>query len=327
MLAPLQLVLDFLTPRPAALPAAPPVARPAQGPERAQVPAPPPPSQPSPQLGGFVHRQANRQAQLQGVAVGYVLTRSRRRSVGFVVGPEGLQVRAPMWVTLRDVDAAVQDKAKWIVSKLQLLQQRQTQHVRQAVVWAHGHSVPYLGRSLRICVHAAGQPQTQTQTQTQTNAQLQPTAQDPAATDTLTLHLPPGASATQVREAAQAWLQKQALALFAQRLDHFAPQLGVRHTRLSLSAATTRWGSATSGGHIRLNWRLIHQPMAQIDYVVVHELAHLREMNHSPRFWQTVGSVMPDYGERRKQLRGQGSVLTADLDLDTDAPEAPSAGA
>ena len=86
----------------------------------------------------------------------------------------------------------------------------------------------------------------------------------------------------------------------------------MQHTRLSLSSARTRWGSARSDGHIRLNWRLIHLPLAQIDYVVVHELAHLRVMDHSPRFWDTVGTVMPDYRERRRQLR-ERSLAEPDL--------------
>jgi len=125
----------------------------------------------------------------------------------------------------------------------------------------------------------------------------------PEGVTPLPLSLPPGASATQVREAAEAWFKKMARALFEERLQHFAPQLGVQHRRLSLSGARTRWGSARTDGHIRLNWRLIHLPLAQIDYVVVHELAHLRVMDHSPRFWDTVGTVMPDYRERRRQLR------------------------
>ena len=74
-------------------------------------------------------------------------------------------------------------------------------------------------------------------------------------------------------------------------------------TRLALSSAQTRWGSANADGSIRLNWRLIHFAMPSIDYVVAHELAHLREMNHSPRFWDVVRSVLPDYEQQRSQLK------------------------
>jgi predicted metal-dependent hydrolase len=99
---------------------------------------------------------------------------------------------------------------------------------------------------------------------------------------------------------------RQAKELFAQRLDHFAALLGVRWKRLSLSNAGTRWGSAGSDGSIRLNWRLIHFRPAVIDYVVAHELSHLRVMDHSPRFWDTVRTVVPDYAVLRGQLKDDG---------------------
>jgi len=98
-------------------------------------------------------------------------------------------------------------------------------------------------------------------------------------------------------------LQVQAKSLFVQRCQHFSALMGVQPKRLSLSAARTRWGSASSDGSVRLNWRLIHFAPELIDYVVVHELAHLREMNHSPRFWAEVARVMPDHEARRAQLK------------------------
>ena len=259
---PVQFVLDFLAP-------AAPLSEPTDPPSGS----------------GFTHPAANRHAQLQGRRVSYRFERSRRRTIGLLVGPEGLVVRAPRWVPLQEVDAFVQEKSVWIVTRLQEMRERARQPGREPQVWAEGAQVPYLGRMLTVRL-----------------------GQGPAAgvcdgDDLLRLQLPPEAGATQVREAAQAWLQKQARLLFVQRLDHFAPLLGVQWRRLSLSGARTRWGSAGADGHIRLNWRLVHLPPGQIDYVVVHELAHLREMNHSPRFWDTVGGVMPDYRERRQALR------------------------
>lgn len=257
------------------------------------VPAPASPGRPLPGAEppatgeGFTHPGANRHAVLQGVTVSYRFERSRRKSIGFTVGPEGLSVRAPGWVPLREVDAAVQEKAIWILAKLQQMRERARSPVLPEPEWVHGADLPYLGGTVRLCVVARGQ-----------------TPDVPEGVQALPLSLPPGATAMQVREAAEAWFKKKARALFEERLAHFAPQLGVRCLRLSLSSARTRWGSARSDGHIRLNWRLIHLPLAQIDYVVVHELAHLRVMDHSPRFWDTVGAVMPDYRERRRQLRG-----------------------
>ncbi len=242
---------------------------------------------PAPEATGFTHPNANRHAVLHGMTVSYLFERARRRSIGFMVGNEGLVVRAPSWVTLREVDAAVQEKGAWIVAKLQQFKQRQTEQFQQAIEWTHGAQVPFLGGTVQLCVLERGTP-------------LHEASPD---VQRLPVSVPPGASTTQVREVAEAWLKKQARALFEQRLQHFAPLLGVRWSKLSLSSASTRWGSARSDGHIRLNWRLIHLPVSQIDYVVVHELAHLREMNHSPRFWETVGEVMPDYAQRRKALK------------------------
>ena len=236
---------------------------------------------------GFVHASANRHAVLQGVTVSYRFERSRRKSIGLSVGPEGLVVRAPGWVPLREVDLAVQEKAAWVLRKLQEVRERARLPAPPEPEWVHGAELPYLGGRVRLCVLAQGA-----------------VPELPPGVQALPLQLPPQASATQVREAAEAWFKQQALALFEARLAHYGPLLGVRHRRLSLSGARTRWGSARADGHIRLNWRLIHLPLAQIDYVVVHELAHLRVMDHSPRFWDTVAEVMPDYRERRRLLRG-----------------------
>ena len=119
----------------------------------------------------------------------------------------------------------------------------------------------------------------------------------------LRLGLAHNATEAQIRDAAQAWLMRQAKRVFAERLDHFSPLLGVRYEKLRLSSAGTRWGSASADGTIRLNWRLIFLSMDMVDYVVVHELSHLRHMDHSPRFWDVVASVMPDHRERRQALR------------------------
>jgi predicted metal-dependent hydrolase len=103
----------------------------------------------------------------------------------------------------------------------------------------------------------------------------------------------------------QSWLQRQARRVFEERCQHYAERLGVRVKRLALSSAATRWGSASADGSIRLNWRLVHFALPVIDYVVAHELAHLREMNHSPAFWSVVRSVIPEYERSRSTLRDE----------------------
>jgi len=91
--------------------------------------------------------------------------------------------------------------------------------------------------------------------------------------------------------------------VLAARVAHFAPLLEVQPRALRLSSARTRWGSASTRGTIALNWRLAFVPTPLLDYVVVHELAHLREMHHGPAFWALVAHVLPNYAERRAALR------------------------
>lgn len=103
------------------------------------------------------------------------------------------------------------------------------------------------------------------------------------------------------------WLHTQALACFEERVEHYRLLLKVPGApQVLLSSARTRWGSCHSSGRIHLNWRLIQMPAHLLDYVVAHEVAHLLEMNHSTRFWRTVGRLVPDYSARRQELRREG---------------------
>ena len=246
----------------------------------------------------FRHPQATRQVQLDGVLVAYALVRGKRRTIGMVVGPDGLNVRAPRWTPLYEIDAALQDKAQWIVRKLRETRQRHVQQTQTRIEWRDGAQFPYLGGIVRLLLDpghrfvGAG-----------AHLDEMPSEAPDNAVRLLRVALPPTASAAQIRDAVQAWLMRQALDLFAQRLAHFGPLLQVQHKRLALSSAGTRWGSARSDGSIRLNWRLMHFGLPVIDYVVAHELSHLRVMNHSPLFWDTVGGVVPDYAKQRTALK------------------------
>jgi predicted metal-dependent hydrolase len=246
----------------------------------------------------FFHPRANRRARLGTGEVAYELRRAKRRTIGFVVGPEGLVVTAPKWVPLGEVDAAVQSKSGWILKKLSEARERQQRIESARIEWKDGASIPFLGETVIVVLDPRHQFE-------EAGAVLDPGGQALPGVPHLTLHvgLPHTATPEQIRDAVQAWLMRQAKRLFTERLDHYAPLLGVRWTRLSLSSAGTRWGTAHSDGSIRLNWRLIHFRLPVIDYVVAHELSHLRVMDHSPRFWDTVATVVPDYAKLRGVLR------------------------
>ena len=246
----------------------------------------------------FSHPRANRELRLGDAVVAYLFERAKRRTIGFVVGPDGLVVRAPKWTPVFEVEAALREKSQWITRKLNESRERQTRQFEARIEWSDGVVIPLFGEPLRVVLdpgHRFG-----------TVGGCLEDGADNDAVRVLRVGLPSSATPEQLRDAVQAWLMRHAREHFRHRLDHFAPLLQVQWHKLSLSSAGTRWGSARIDGSIRLNWRLIHFRPAVIDYVVAHELSHLRVMDHSARFWDTVRSVVPDYSELREQLKDDG---------------------
>ncbi len=211
----------------------------------------------------------------------YALKRSlRRRSITFVIDEDGLRVGAPWHASQRRIESLLGRHARWISRKLGEWQARRP----PPFAWRAGAALMALGEPLTLTLDPARSS----------------TARDGnllciAANETLD----PGVLAAQVT----AWLRSTAQGWFEQRAAHYAPKLGVTLPAIYLSNARSRWGSCHPGGRVRLSWRLIQMPPELIDYVVVHELAHLREANHSQRFWRWVAGVLPDYEIRRRALR------------------------
>ena len=265
----------------------------------------------------FTHVRANREARLVDSIVAFELKRGKRKTIGFSVGADGLTVSAPRWVPLYEIDKAVQEKSRWIVAKLQEARERQGKLESNRIEWKDGTLIPFMGEQVIVVIDprhlytSSGNANTSSKRgqsadgQAQLHTDAQATNASLPGVPRLTLHisLPQDAAPERIRDAVQAWLMRQAKRIFEERLNLYAPQLKVQWTKLSLSSAGTRWGTAKSDGSIRLNWRLVHFKMSVIDYVVVHELSHLRVMDHSPRFWSTVESIMPDYAQLRGQLK------------------------
>ena len=259
----------------------------------------------------FAHPRASRETLLGGIAVAYEFKRGKRRTIGFSVGVDGLTVSAPKWVPLYEIDKAVLEKSSWIIKKLQESRERYQRLEAARIEWKDGTTLPFLGEPVIVVLdprHAFGGVGAELKSSTDTTSTSTSTSTLPGvAHRTLHVGLPHTATPDQIKDAVQAWLMRQAKRLFTERLNHFAPTLHVQWRKLSLSSAGTRWGSASADGAIRLNWRLIHFKLSVIDYVVAHELSHLRVMDHSPRFWDTVRSVMPDYAALRSQLKDEGA--------------------
>jgi predicted metal-dependent hydrolase len=250
-----------------------------------EPPTPTPPDIPA-------NPRARREVLLSTHRVPYELKRARRRSIGFLVGADGLTVSAPRWVTIVDIEAALVSKGDWILRKLVEQRERAQRLEAARIRWVDGASIPYLGTHVTLKLDASAR-----------GVELL------EAEHVLRVGLAPSATEEQLQETVQAWLQRRARAVFEPRCEHFAQLLGVEMRQMRLTSAQTRWGSASVDGTIRLNWRLVHYAPSIIDYVVAHELAHLREMNHSPAFWAVVRSVLPDFEDARGRLKQESLSL------------------
>ena len=227
---------------------------------------------------GIVAGEEPRRITLGDRIVPYLLRRGPRRTIGLSIDHRGLRVGAPRRTSLTEVESLIRRHSEWVVEKLD---DWRTRRRPEPVALRDGTRIPFLGGELELHL-AVG-----------SNRAIW-------GLGTLTLCLKPGVAPGAILEKA---LRARAREHFTSRLAPLAATVGVAVPPLALSSARTRWGSCSTRSGIRLNWRLIHFPEAIIDYVVVHELAHLRHMNHSPRFWALVESACCDYRAARVALQ------------------------
>ncbi len=224
--------------------------------------------------------------------VPYRFRRARRRTIGLTIDHDGLAAAAPRWVPLAEVEAFIREKKDWILRKLA---ERPADAPRR-FIWAEGELLPFLDGHLRLTFDSA----------------LKRVARIGDR-----LHLPARiaryADPARLRAAALPWIHAAGLEHFRARLDALAPLADLAAPRLALSNARTQWGSCTIGSdrmpRVRLHWKLVLMPATLGDYVVAHELAHVREMNHSERFWRVVERIYPDYRSARRTLRNEAKLL------------------
>ncbi|AAZ98297.1 conserved hypothetical protein [Thiobacillus denitrificans ATCC 25259] len=212
----------------------------------------------------------------------YRLRRSRRRqTLGLTVTAGEVRIHAPSWTPRAEIERYVREQHGWLARAWQRMQLR-------APECDAATQIRYLGRELALDIRPS----------------LFGEVQRVGAT--LRVYLPAGQDADALlRE----WLSNRAARVLAWRIARLARRLGRGPSRFALSDARTQWGSCTRRGHIRLNWRLVQAPLALIDYVAAHELAHLVHLDHSPRFWQQVAQLCPDALVRRAELRRVGAAL------------------
>ena len=224
----------------------------------------------------------------------YAIRRSARRkkTVAVTVDPGGgVLLLAPEQFSTSRLDAVVLRRAGWIVQRMRGAESNGVPPSPREFV--SGESVMYLGRHYRLKVH--------------------PDEPGEAKLRGGWLHVPAPAGAEQrdqVRVALVSWLRRHAAERLPERVEMWRLKAGVAMPRMVISDQKRRWGSCDRSGTIRLNWRIIQAPMRLVDYVVVHELVHLRHRGHGRDYWQALGRIMPDYERRREDLRRQGVGLT-----------------
>lgn len=233
-----------------------------------------------------------RQYKSADLHIAYVLLRSRRKSIGLHVNENGLRITAPNWVSVSQIEQAIHQKSHWVLRKLNEWEQRKAELALGQAQWREHGRIPYLGTHISLAL----QPSLRETTLTGDPA-------NPVAGNTLALPLDSDASSDRIQDQTHAWLQQQATWYFGQRLEHFVAQSPKSLKRWRLAGPAKRWGSCSSDGTIMLNWRLIHFSKTIIDYVIAHEVAHLKEMNHSAAFWREVERLMPDYASAQQQLK------------------------
>ena len=226
-----------------------------------------------------------------GSHVSYRLKLSaRRRTVGMRVDEHGLTVNAPSRIGKQSLERMLQERADWIITKLGEWQARQTPKIE----WSDGERLLFLGNEIELCLMR----DTRSRRVELSAGRLQLALPQPEVPETV------------ARKVMQ-WYRREALSDFTRRVELLTTRLAVPQPTVCLSSAKTRWGSCNSKGEIRLNWRLIQAPPHIIHYVAAHELAHLKEMNHSPRFWAVVGRMCPDYKQAREELKAISARLHA----------------
>ncbi len=229
---------------------------------------------------------------LGAVDVSYVFKRvPRRRHVHILVNDEGtLEVRAPWRFSLQKAREALRENAEWVLGALDTARERRAGRPRLVT----GARLPLLDESLRLDVRP------QARTDMFESARRSRGCVERRGTALRVRAAAPGDD--ELRALIELWYRGQAVTHFAGRIEHYAPRLGVRPSKLTVRGQRSRWGSCSRRGAISLNWRLMMAPGALVDYVVVHELCHLRHMNHSPQFWAMVAGIIPDYRHRRRRL-------------------------
>ena len=216
------------------------------------------------------------------------IIRTKRKTIALIIEANGdVIIRAPKRASKREINALVKKHAKWIKKRQAEARKRQDDFPPHQ--FAEGEKFFFLGKSYALQYTGAKKSTLRLWGE---KLQLAKSVQGKA------------------EFLIEKWYKKEARQIFTERAEFYAQKYGFDYAKIKLSSAKRRWGSCSSIGNINLTWRLVMAPLDIIDYVIVHELCHLREQNHSKKFWAQVAAILPDYKERRKWLKENSARLT-----------------
>jgi predicted metal-dependent hydrolase len=237
-----------------------------------------------------------RETSIDGQTTTYTVKRSlRAKRIRLEVRPQtGLTVIVPHYYKIRQLPRLLKSKERWISNNL--AKYRHLQSVSAGKEFKSGDTVPYLGRDLELVKwknHSGAGSITLEVNTLVVSAKL-------FKNGILELAL-------------EQWYRTEAAKLISERIDKLSSQMGISYKRIVIRGQKTRWGSCSRKRNLNFNWKLIMAPESVIDYVIIHELTHLKEMNHSKRFWELVVQYCPRWREHKKWLKQHEADLTARL--------------
>ena len=234
--------------------------------------------------------------QLGTSKINYQIIRSNRKTVGFEVHVEkGVLVRAPQDLSEDEIAKLVKKKADWILQKQERIAEiKDKPHPKE---YLSGEKLPYIGRRYRLKVKEADIIGIEVKLY-QGKFQIKVSSQIKA-----------GNRKELIREEAIKWYKNKAKLRLKERVEKYKNKIGKEPNSIKIKNHKSRWGSCSNLNNLNFNWKIIMAPMSVIDYIVVHELAHLKYPNHSRDFWGLVEAIIPDYREKQEWLRVNGRQL------------------
>lgn len=236
-----------------------------------------------------------REAIIDGQTISYIVKRSpKTKYVRLEVRPEaGLIVVIPKSYKSDQIPTLLKEKERWISDKLTKYCQVQRHSSSRAL--KDGDTIPYLGRDLEVITR-------------QSYRNVERVNVEP---NKLVVDLKAGNNRLGI--VLERWYRMKAAQLIDEKAKKLSARMGLTYNRLSIKGQKTRWGSCSQKGNLSFNWKLLMVPEPVIDYVIIHELAHLKEMNHTKRFWQLVDRHCPEWRDHKKWLKDHTLKLTDKL--------------